>query len=84
MRNLTQAQKGYTAKWTERQEEQKRKDREEEERRLAAEEAKRIQAEQEAKRIREEEEERLRKEVSQLANSCKTFWRRFRCLIALT
>lgn len=63
MRNLTQAQKSYTAKWTERQEEQRRKEREEEERRLAEEEARRLFEELEAKRLAEEEEERKRKEV---------------------
>jgi len=66
MRNLTQAQKSYTAKWTERQEEQKRKEREEEERRLAEEEARRLFEELEAKRLAEEEEERKRKEVWRL------------------
>ena len=74
MRNLTQAQKGYTAKWTERQEEQRRREREEEERSLAEEEARRILAELEAKRIREEEEERLRKEVIVLSVKAKGTW----------
>jgi hypothetical protein len=64
LRNLTQAQKGYTAKWTERQEEQKRKEREDEERRLAEEEERRLLAEREEKRKREEEEERQRREVN--------------------
>jgi hypothetical protein len=78
LRNLTQAQKGYTAKWTERQEEQKRKEREDEERRLAEEEERRLLAEREEKRKREEEEERQRREVNFLEKKiiiCYTFLR---------
>ena len=75
LRNLTQAQKGYTAKWTERQEEQKRKEKEEEERILAEIETKRIWEEKEVKRLIEEEEERIRKEVQSPFNNLLVFRR---------